>query len=239
MAINLEKTIEKEAPALLDLAKKATISLEKHKLFDTILNVGLVLDASGSMSRQYAQGKVQEVINRVLPLAVHFDANNELDVWAFSNNTIQLPKATLSNYSNFIGDAKGDFSRGRMMQGNNEPDVIKNVIKNYKDSKLPAFVIFISDGGVSSDAEISKLLKDASNLPIFWQFVGIGGGNYGVLKRLDTMTGRVVDNCNFFELSDLNEISESELYNRLLTELPSWLEAIKNLPIKKPWYKFW
>ena len=41
------------------------------------------------------------------------------------------------------------------------------------------------------------------------------------------MTGRVVDNCNFFALDDLHQISEQELYDRLLEEFPQWLTAAK------------
>lgn len=44
---------------------------------------------------------------------------------------------------------------------------------------------------------MQQILTACANLPIFWQFVGVGGSNYGVLEKLDTMTGRVVDNCNF------------------------------------------
>lgn len=113
--------------------------------------------------------------------------------------------------------------------GNDEPVVIKEIIKYYKKSKssLPAYVVFISDGGVGSDDEIEELLRESASLPIFWQFVGIGGSDYGILENLDTMMGRVVDNCNFFALDDLHQISEQELYDRLLEEFPQWLTAAK------------
>ena len=64
-------------------------------------------------------------------------------------------------------------------------------------------------------------------LPIFWQFVGIGGRNYGVLEKLDDMTGRIVDNCNFFALDRITSISDERLYELLLEEFPSWLNEAK------------
>jgi len=85
-------------------------------------------------------------------------------------------------------------------------------------------VIFISDGGVQANKEIERLIVDASKLPIFWQFIGLGGSNYGILERLDAMPGRVVDNCNFFALDDIHSVGEQELYERLLTEFPQWLK---------------
>ena len=228
---NAKLSLEKKfasAPKLINLAKKATVSLEKYQLNDTVARVGLVLDASGSMMSQYRTGKVQEVIERLLPLAVHFDDDAALDVWAFSSNTIALPPATLNNYADFINTTEGGWRNWGMMSINNEPKVIKQVIELYQQTHIPVLVIFISDGGVSRNKEIKDLLTGAACLPIFWQFVGIGGRNYGVLEQLDTMAGRVVDNCGFFALDDLNSISEQELYDRLLSEFPLWLKAAKN-----------
>jgi stress response protein SCP2 len=225
--LSLEKKLA-SSPQLISLAKKATLSLEKHHLTDTIARVGLVLDASGSMMSQYRIGKVQEVIERLLPLAVHFDDDGELDVWAFSRKVLELPPATLRNHADFIDTVKGGWRNWDMMSINNEPEVIKAVIKHYKTTLLPVFVIFISDGGVSQNKIIKELLTNAAHLPIFWQFVGIGGRNYGVLEQLDTMAGRIVDNCGFFALDDLYSVSEQALYDRLLSEFPLWLKEAKN-----------
>jgi stress response protein SCP2 len=226
--ISLEKKLASASPQLINLAKKATISLEKHHLQTTVARVGLVLDASGSMYAQYSKGKVQAVIDRLLPLAVHFDDDGELDVWAFSTKVLALPAATLNNYADFINTTARGWHNWGMMSSNNEPAVIKKVIEHYQNTRLPVLVIFISDGGVSQNKVIKQLLTDAASLPIFWQFVGIGGRNYGVLEKLDTMTGRVVDNCGFFALDDLNSINEQELYDRLLSEFPLWLKEAKN-----------
>lgn len=243
--LSLEKKLASE-PKLIDLAKKADTTLDKYQLNETIARVALVLDASGSMKEQYKTGKVQEVINRLLPLAVHFDDNAELDVWAFSQDAFRLPSVTLSNYSDFINTANW---QNWVKYGNDEPKAIQAVLARYSYKKrswwhrfiawlkalfglgqsknLPVLVIFISDGGVNKDKEIKRLLTDAAHLPIFWQFVGIGGRNYGVLEKLDTLQGRFVDNCGFFALDDLHSVSEQELYDRLLKEFPLWLKAAK------------
>jgi len=225
--ISLEKKIADAAPKLVDLAKKATVSLEKHQLASTLARVGLVLDASGSMRGQYSSGKVQELIERLLPLAVHFDDDGDLDTWAFSTQSLELPAANLKNFANYIDTASNGWRKWGLMSINNEPAVIQAVIDFYRDSKLPVLIIFVSDGGVSRNAEITQLITDAAALPIFWQFVGIGGRNYGVLEKLDTLTGRLVDNCGFFALDDLHSISEQDLYDRLLKEFPLWLQAAK------------
>ena len=227
LVLSLEKKIAGVAPKLVDLAKKVTVSLVKHRLAATVARIGLVLDASGSMRAQYGQGKVQQLIDRLLPLAVHFDDDGVLDVWAFSHKPIILPPATLQNYADYIVSAQNGWRHWGMMGANNEPAVIEQVIRYYKSTDLPVFIIFISDGGVSQNAAIKKLLVDAASLPLFWQFVGIGGRNYGVLEKLDTLSGRIVDNCGFFALDDIDSISEQALYDRLLSEFPLWLEAAK------------
>lgn len=225
--VSLTKKIAETAPKLVNLAKKAAVSLEKHRLSETVARIGLILDASGSMYNQYHKGKVQAVIDRLLPLAVHFDDDGELDVWAFSTKVLALPPATLKNYADYIVKAEYGWRNWSMMGTNNEPAVLEQVITHYQDSPLPVLAIFISDGGISQNAAIKKLLVAATKLPIFWQFVGIGGRNYGVLENLDTMTGRIVDNCGFFALDDLDSVSEQELYELLLSKFPLWLKEAK------------
>ena len=91
-----------KAPKLVNLAKKVTISLEKRQLQQLTAKVALVLDASGSMKRQYKQGRVQEVVNRILPLAVSFDDDQALDCWAFERDPQYLGELGLRNYDDFI-----------------------------------------------------------------------------------------------------------------------------------------
>jgi stress response protein SCP2 len=227
--VSLEKKVAAKAPQLVSLAKTASVVLEKRRLLDTVARVALVLDASGSMSRQYSSGRVQEVVERILPLAVHFDDDGALDCWAFANRELPLAPVTLDNVAGYIAREQGGVRQWNRSIGgsNHEPSVIRSVIDAYRTSTLPAYVIFISDGGVGNAAEIKRLLIEASALPIFWQFVGIGGSGYGVLQKLDTLPGRAVDNANFFALDDLHSVSEAELYERLLGEFPDWLVAAR------------
>jgi hypothetical protein len=53
----------------------------------------------------------------------------------------------------------------------------------------------------------------------------VGRANYGILEKLDTMDGRVVDNAGFFALDDIDAISDADLYERILSEFPDWVRA--------------
>ncbi|MBV5561058.1 VWA domain-containing protein [Pseudomonas aeruginosa] len=225
--ISLEKKVAAAAPQLISLAKKAQVSLEKAKLTHVKARVALVLDASGSMNSQYSKGRVQEVVNRLLPLAVHFDDDGSIDCWAFAAKPQKLSEITLSNYQDFINtDNYGwrDWNVGSRI--NDEPRVMEQVINYYLNDgdRSPVYVLFISDGGVHENRKITKLMTEAAKLPLYWQFVGLGGHGYGILEKLDDMKGRVVDNCGFFALDDLHQVSEEHLYDQLMEEFPNWIK---------------
>lgn len=232
--LSLEKIITEKAPSLISLAKKATVSLEKNQLLGVRANVALVLDASGSMNSQYSKGVVQEVVNRLVPLAVNFDADMSIDCWAFAEQTQFLGEVNLDNYSDFINISKGGWRSWRVgARINNEPAAIDQVIKHYalKGLSLPAYVLFISDGGIHDNRGITRAIVDSCKLPIFWQFVGLGGVGYGILKKLDTMQGRFIDNCNFFELDNLRQVSEDQLYDMMLNEFPQYIKEARRMSL--------
>lgn len=232
--ISLEKVILEKAPKLVNLAKKATISLEKNKLTGVQARVGVVLDVSGSMNGQYSRGVVQDVINRLVPLAVNFDDDMTLDCWAFAENTLYLGDVTLNNYANFIEKTQGGWKRWRLgSRVNNETLAIERVISHYQKlpNDMPVYILFISDGGVHDNAGITRAIKNAAKLPIFWQFVGLGGSGYGILKKLDTLQGRLIDNCNFFELDNLHQVTEEQLYDLMLQEFPKYIQEAKRISL--------
>lgn len=228
--VSLEKRLEKEAPQLVSLAKPLKVSLEKHSLTDTIARVALVLDISGSMSGRYRNGTVQEIVNRTVPLAVQFDDDGELDLWYYGSSAKRMPSVNTKNYQKAVPGNWESLMKS-LGYGNYEPAVMKLVTDEYRGGKLPAYVIFITDGGVGNEKAIKKLLTDSAREPIFWQFVGVGGSNYGVLERLDSMGGRYVDNAGFFALDDFRRVDPADLYSRMLSEFPVWLKEAKRLKI--------
>ena len=223
--VSLEKKMEK-APELVSLVKPLVFELKKKNLETTVARVGLVLDISGSMVPRFKNGTVQSIVNKTLPLAVQFDDDGELDFWFYGTTARKMDSVNLKNYTTAVPE---DWKHLMLDLGgrNNEPIVMRIVVDEYKDTKIPAYVLFITDGGVNQKREIQNIITESSHLPIFWQFVGVGGKNYGILEKLDTMTGRYVDNAGFFALDDFKKVSNEELYARLLEEFPSWLEEIK------------
>lgn len=227
----LEK-VEKDAPHLIELTKKSIISLEKNNLFNVKARVALILDYSGSMNQQYKSGDVQRVLDRIMPLALNFDDDGSFECWAFAQKPLRLTNINLNNLNDYIETEKGGYKNWQAgARYNNEPDVLEQVVQYFTQqspSADPVYVVFISDGGITETGKIKKILKAASTQPIFWQFVGIGGQHYGVLEKLDNMSGRVVDNCNFFAMDNIQSMPDSQLYDCLLREFPFWLIEAKN-----------
>ena len=217
-----------EALEKVDLAKRVNLAkeevhkicLEKKPLNGLKARVGLVLDYSGSMSELYADGTVQRVIEQIIPLAMNFDDNGNMEVWIFENHFRRLPDVHISNLYGYVD--REIISKKFPMGGTSYSPVMEDVMGTYDDS-LPSYVLFITDGDNSDHSATTNIIRRASNKPIFWQFVGLGYGTFRFLKGLDDMEGRFVDNADFFAVTEADKIT----YRDLLNEFPGWLENEK------------
>ncbi|MBO1623718.1 vWA domain-containing protein [Bacillus arachidis] len=213
----------------ITLRKEAVrVVLEKKKLTGVVAKVALVLDISGSMRTLYKNGTVQEVVERVLAVASQFDDDGSLDIWVYDNEFSRLPSITEKDFTGYVEKHILNNPSIHKFGRNEEPQVMEDIIKKYtieEKSEEPAFVIFINDGGCKKG--IQKPVVFSSNQPIFWQFVGIGNGKFDVLRKLDEMEGRFIDNANFFHIRDIEKTTDETLYNNLLNELPMWIKEAK------------
>ncbi|WP_459501681.1 vWA domain-containing protein [Bacillus sp. C1] len=213
----------------ITLRKEAVrVVLEKKKLTGVVAKVALVLDISGSMRTLYKNGTVQEVVERVLAVASQFDDDGSLDIWVYDNEFSRLPAVTEKDFASYVEKHILNNNAIHKFGRNEEPQVMEDIIRKYtieEKSEEPAFVIFINDGGCKKG--IQKPVISSSNQPIFWQFVGIGNGKFDVLRKLDEMEGRFIDNANFFYIRDIEKTTDETLYNNLLNEFPQWIKEAK------------
>lgn len=198
---------------------------QRSGLDGQLSRVAVVMDYSGSMYRLYHGGEVQEVLERLLPIAMQFDDNGEMELWIFENGFRRLPNISMDNFYGYVD--REILSHKYHMGGTCYAPVMKDVMKKYTQedpADLPDFILFITDGANSDKAAAKAALTDASRMPIFWQFIGIGDGEFPFLEKLDEMEGRYVDNANFFPIRDIAKLSDDQLYDMLLGEFPCWLE---------------
>lgn len=213
----------------IDLLKqKVSISLRKKNIEQEKARVAVIFDASGSMYGLYQKGVVQRAFERVLAVAASMDDDGMMDVWFFASKCQRMKSVNENEFEDYVQNTYANPRLfGGLGAGNNEPLVIADIIKKYtkeEPSGMPTYVVFFSDGGIYETKKISKLLIDSSDKNIFWQFVGLGNADFGVLRKLDDLRGRVLDNADFFALDDLDRVSDEDLYDRLFDEYPQWLK---------------
>ena len=239
--------LDKSKQVVLDLTKSLGIGNQKAQ-------VVLAIDYSGSMNHLYHNGTVQRIVERIIPIAMAFDDNEAIEVYRFDHGSKKIgTDVTPHNYEGYVDKYVNTGSMG----GTNYTPVMEAITKDFTKSKggsfikklfgsktmsdaqaaeLPVYVIFITDGDCSDANETLRYVKEISNREIFWQFVGVGYSSFRTLEQLDTVGGRVVDNANFFQISDskkLLSMTDEQLYGKLLHEFPDWLRQAKQLDIIK------
>jgi len=208
------------------LKRKVTLAVKKAGLEGQCARVALAIDISVSMRRMFEAGTVQRVCERLLALGVKFDDNGAVDIFLFGNKDYDVGELSEENFYGFVEHEIA--SQYRLEGKTNYAGVINRIIEKYTtEPGDPAYVLFVTDGDNHDKEGAEKAIVDASKVPIFWQFVGIGGSKFEFLDKLDTMPGRFIDNANFFALNDIDRISDEELYKRMLVEFPSWLKEAK------------
>lgn len=226
-------SLEKRDPKLISLAKTAAISLEKKSLAGATAKVVLVLDISGSMYMRYEEGEVDRLVQRILALGLNMDDDGSIEVYAFGTGAYRVGAADVDNYKTFVPD----MLRKHPLEGSTHYGATVKLIREDFGAqadfgRVPVYVMFVTDGDTMDRSLTERQIRDASSEGIFWQFMGIGesGGRssgFKFLQKLDDLKGRKVDNCDFFSTPSADSFSDSELYDKLMTEYPGWLNAAK------------
>ncbi|MFD3745861.1 VWA domain-containing protein [Nocardia sp. NPDC058633] len=226
--------------AALSFEKRQKLDMRKREVAKVLIDksalgararVVLVIDKTGSMQKMYSGATVHRVVERMIPVATQLDDDGTLEAYLYALSYTKLPDITVAGgeqwaktYLHLKGTHQGidyDAIGGR----NDELPIMRAVIDTLTTE--PTLVLFFTDGGFAKKREIAALMREAAQLPAFWQFIGLGTANFGVLRTLDELDGRVVDNAGFFALDDIDRVDDAELYRRLLAEFPDWLRAAR------------
>ena len=245
--ISLAKDREKLEKHVVSLSK-CVVSLSKNLRIDlgaTRAKVVVVLDYSGSMSSLYRYGTVQSTLDRLVPLGLTFDDNGEIDVFLFETRFRRFQAMNLSNYSDYVTNIIN--RSGYSMGGTNYAPVLSAILDGYTekqggmlslgsrtnfvppivDNGDPTFILFITDGDNADKTNTDRIIKKASEMNVFIQFIGIGSGRFDYLMGLDDLQGRKRDNTGFSSMLDLAQASDDELYANILTQFSAWLNDMQ------------
>ncbi|MFJ9443158.1 VWA domain-containing protein [Kitasatospora sp. NPDC101235] len=232
MAVSLSK-VEQSAPALVSLYKTAGASVERRGLSGQRLAVYLVIDYSGSMRPYYKDGSVQALADRVLGLSAHLDDDGSVPVVFFSTEVDAQTEIALADHAGWIDRIVAGLGH---MGKTSYHLAMDAVVRHYGESgsTAPALVLFQTDGGPINKRAAEARLCEAAKLPIFWQFIGFGDPDSRQFDFLRKLTGlavpeqRPIDNAGFVHLGrDPRTVSDRDLYDLLLADLPTWLAAAR------------
>lgn len=228
---NSSNKVPKGSPDFIREYNKHLEIVKRHLAANNLTNqnaqVIIALDLSWSMSMNLRNGNIQETFEKVLPMAIQLDDDGIIDVFPFHDEAFNhnVP-FTMENHDRYI---QQEILFKYHLAGANYAPVIRKILEKYSQAGKnsdPVYVLFITDGDCADHQQAESAIKDASSKGIFWQFIGIGENKstFKFLNKLDTLSGRKIDNANFFSINDLSVISDDELYKKLLAEFPFWLK---------------
>lgn len=225
---------------VLELRKDAEKAILAKNLYGVEANVVAVIDRSGSMDTLYANGQVQNAMDRCLALAAEFDPDGKSPVFAFHNQVFYVGDIDMKNHANFVQE---QIVRKIGAGGTSYAPVMREILNRFGNgpkaggimgfgasrpkAKLPTYVLFFTDGDNDDHAATEAIVRESREHGIFWQFVGIGSAAFSFLRRLDDMKGPGLDNADFFPFDSGPNNPDEELYKKLLSEFPAWLKAAK------------
>ncbi|MET8776293.1 VWA domain-containing protein [Nocardia sp. NPDC004654] len=229
-----ESKLSFEKRAVLDLRKRevAKILIDQNAM-GIRARVVLVIDKTGSMQKQYRNKVVHRVVERMIPIATQLDDDGTLEAYLYALSYTKLPDIEVAEGDRWsethlhLSGTHAGIDYGALGGRNDELPIMRAVIDTLRPGDRPTLVLFFTDGGFAKKPEITALMREAARLPAFWQFVGLGKANYGLLRSIDEMDGRLVDNAGFFALDDIDSVDDAQLYARLLGEFPQWLRAAR------------
>lgn len=240
-------------PDIFDLEKRqkaVNFVLAKRQVTKPpVLRVGAALDVSGSAKPLYLNGTMQKTIDRLVPVAMKFDDNGEMDVWVFHSESQQIASVTKQDMDDYVrrevlqkpgvslwggtkyappltGMQQFYFGGGKQAAaGGGFMSKLfgkkpEPVAQASGGNQTPAMALLITDGSNTDRSETERFLRASVGLPVYWQMVGVGP-DVSEFEFIEEMAD-ALPNVGFVSLASL-DISDEALYDALLTqELCDW-----------------
>lgn len=209
---------------VVNLSKEKGVNLSKLKA-----RIVVVMDHSGTMIPQYNNGNVQNILTRLLAVALTFDDDGQVEVYLFDDICQKMDvDMTAENYSTYVEEVieTGNYDYG----GTRYAPAIRMIDKAYNDAKsktIPTLVFFITDGDnyKSDESFCDEAIINSSDHGSFYMFIGTGNSRFNYLRHLDDLDGRKFDNTGFMSVADLNSTSNADLFLNSLKDFIPWLKA--------------
>lgn len=234
MALPMSKRVEKVQLIMTKLNIPSTLRAE----------VKFELDCSGSTMGMFSNGSMQELVERLLAIALRLDGDGKLEVTSFSDSAKKLGDVTAADVDNYINKRyiPESKSAGTWSGGTNYAAAIKTALgkdpigatKGFlgglfkkaaggnSGSTHPNFHLFVSDGQDGGNRnDFLNLISECKDTDYF-MLIGVGPSSYFQLMK---QAADAYDNVGFVNFPNLS-ISDDEMYEQLLAgEALNWLLA--------------
>jgi uncharacterized protein YegL len=210
----------------LTLRKKTeavATSLRKRDMSGIRAQVMVVLDHSGSMSSDYENGKVQDLVDRFLAFGLTVDADGEIPVMPFDSSVKRTVNVNMSNYQ---GVVQREIYKPYEMGGTNLTAALEKVRDAAKTTDAPLYVAIVTDGEPNDSRSAREIVKDLSRYPVFIKFLAVQQVNF--LEELDDMSDseRLLDNVDTKEYrSRMSNVSDEQFAEDMTDEWNTWVAA--------------
>lgn len=219
---------------------------------DIVVRVGMAPDVSVSMSRLYAQGMMQKLVELLLPVAMRLDDNGTMEVNAFSDKSTKLPDITLDNHVAYLGENILPRSRWENLTGGtryslgveafirewgdqNTFSSVKGVLKSlFSRSKentgsqemLPGLILMQTDGDNNEDDNdrFHNMVGQLDRHGIFLVMIGTGHGGW---VRSLVRTAERYPNVSALLIPDVEKANPNDVYESLTSDkFVKWLNSV-------------
>ena len=182
MAVSLDKKIEDLEGKTSDmhfvsLAKQARVTLKKAGMNEHIARVVMVLDISGSMDHLFRNGTVAAIVKKALAVGYLLDDNGEIDIILFGDKAHQFGSVSINSLEQTVNSLVRTRLEG-YTRYEEAINAVRDLVMETPDQSYPTLVQFITDGEPSSREKAEKAIQVASKAGVFFQFVGVGSGDY-------------------------------------------------------------
>jgi hypothetical protein len=226
---------------------KVKFVLEKKQMPNVRASVVDVLDVSGSAQGLFNSGAMQKAFQTILPVAINFDDNGEIDVYTFADGARNVshiePNATAQNYEDYLQKNVLDNRNVPKWGRTDYAPVMEQILKDFgfyrkegffSSPKLhatsksgdPVIVFFKTDGSNDDQGATRKLFREMQDagVQLYTLFIGIGPESY--FHNIVSL-GDEFGNVGFLSVADIEKTSErDDIYDLLLPEeLLTWLKT--------------
>jgi hypothetical protein len=244
------------ADARVQLTKAARVSMQKRpNLGGRQFAFYVVVDMSGSMS-YYLPSDVDYLVEATLTVIDEngWDADNTVMCLAYANRASSVLEVQLGKHRNVVRDLQNLQRKESIGGGTAYAAGVQAVMTHYRQSpdygRVPAVVVFQSDGQDPNKAETARLLTECSSEPVFWVLTYYGSVDRDAkdgqppndeaasMRELDlgvTMPGRATDNVGLFIAGpEPRRVTPEELYDGVLSGVSDWVDQAPRDGVRLP-----